>query len=585
MTYAESLKTGGKKSARALLSAIGSVPDLANELTVNPFLRAFGKQPLGSTKEQLRGEFDKRISGGKPSSSTEEALYSVPEYAITGLGSGVAKGTGMASKALSNLLKPTISGAVGTAAATKVLSDNPNNVIGGIAASLAPGFVKPSATKAKNMTKIPEKIGDMFRKAKLSPDKQTKILEKVAHNIGDEQILSQQHIQGGELGLKATRIEKEKLDKQFNKLFKKRDAILGDKKDSMVVPAHNASEWMMDQYKNLENASVKKKFLKSPLGENFKTLIGAKHDITTKEVDNLVHLNPNKLIDRSKLSYHDTNEVLDKIYDKLSNASEIGTKEQGKLKKLSSMLKKNMDNTIKENVDPKDYKFIKRVNSRYKSFATNQKQTFNHILDENAADLQNVYKKVKETKPYLPTNKFIAKNLSEAEREQLANTYLRDLGASEGKLSPELLSKNLKNLQSTESNYIKGLLPESQQNNLSHQLGIADQLSKSKTEPSLTNVLFPSWKKKFTATAGMLDKGKSTENTIRMLERDMAPKSKQVIPGMTTNASILQPMTYRSEVNDVDSLSDSEILSLLGQQESSPDINSLSDAEILELLG
>ena len=506
-----------QKLGRAAVSGIASLPDIVNEaLGINAMNRARGIHKK-SAREAAQELYDEYLPGGKPETKTEKVIYAIPEYGSTGLIGGVAKGTGKAAQALSNFLKPTGLGAAGTAASETVLANSPDSKLTAVAASLAP------ALGAKSVKKVANTTGDIVRKSmlKMSPHRQDQVLKKIAKDIGEESIGAVEHKEAGKLGLKATRKEKKILDDQFKELFQKRDSILGDKKDKMKIPVQEAGYWMADHYSKLKNPALKEEFLSSPLGKHLKTIIGKDKKIPVNEHDLY------EKVHNSKLSYHDTEEMLHGIYNKLSNVSEIGTKEQGRLKKLSTILKNNMNSTIKENVTPQDYKFIKRLNSRYKSFSTNQKETFNHILDENAADLENVYKKVKETKPYLPTNKFISKNLSDKERSDFGKSYLRDLGFEEGNLNPRKLNKNLSNLQSSERDYIKSLLMPEESANLNKKLSLVSEVDRIAQKPSLMD-LIPAK----TKIADLFSSATSPENTIQMLERGLVKKKR---PSMELN--------------------------------------------------
>lgn len=615
-------KKPGSKLDRAVLSGLASVPDFVNEaLGINAMNRARGIHKK-SAREAAQELYDKYLPGGAPETKTEKVLYSVPEYAATGLGSGVAKGAGKAANALSNFLKPTAVGAAGTVASETVLANDPKSQLLAISASLAPAGAKSAGAAAKNLAKT---TGDIVRKGmlKMSPHRQEQVFKKIASDLGEESIASAEHIKGGKLNLKAIRKEREKLDTRFDKDFKKEETILGSKKDEMVVPTNDAVSYIMDMYKGLKNQKVKKKFLESPLGQQFKTLIGAESqiasknidyvgknaksgryhyskskkgepvtevrvpqekDITVREIDNLVHLNPDKLLSRAKMSYNDTKEFLDKIYDKLSNVSEIGTKEQGRLKRVAGLLEKSRKSVVKQSVTPEENKFINRLHSRYKGYATNQKQTFNKILDENAADLEGIYAKTNQAKPYLPTNKFIANNLSEGERSTLGKTYLRDLGLDGETLSPQKLQKNLSKLQSSERNYVTNLLTLEEQENLSKKLAMASKAEQLASEPSLAQLIPVPKKEKI---ADVFAKYSSPENTLEMLERDLgqrAPRRKaDIVPdiGRETMKPIMQEQETGLTPEEESELQ--MLKSSMGEQNMSSGLTQAEEAELQAL--
>lgn len=531
------------KIARALVLGVADIGDL---LTIVPEAYKYlkGKKDYNFSRYADEAENAMRTSdfGGEPESAVEAAALSVPRYAVSGaVGAPLKAVKGLAG--LGNFLMPTKTGAIGTAAGTYLLEKDPENVSGALAASLAPSLVSPLKNSVKGGYDYARKVA-----IQKGDRRQGAIKKELSKRAGAEDIKKAEHDVGGELGREAVVKAKSKIDKQFEKDFKIRDFIIEQSAPNLKVDVKPAYSYLVDTYKSLDSDALKEQFLKSPSGKSLQTLLDVNPSKSLKVREDLLEKYGKKTAKRSAIfqmdeaidnlhntrkgnisvPYNDAKEVLHHLYDKIGNASEIGTREQGRLKHIAGKINKNLDKAIKKKTHAEDYSFIKDVNNRYKEYSLNQKIDFNTVLDVNPNDMEAVYEAVKKTKPHLKKSSFYAENMSDKKRDKFAKTYLRDLGTTEGDLDITKLSKNLSSMQSKEKKNILDLLKPENRKELESSLSSLKSLEKIKEEGTLIGdlpVMGKGYGKLADSWMHIGNKDKIISRDIKTLERLLKPKA------------------------------------------------------------
>lgn len=557
--------SNARKLTRSVISGVAGLGDVVR-LPIEAFnLLAPGrKSNFSRVRDEANRVLDEKGFGGRPEGTLESTLLSVPEYLTSGVVGIPLKGAqtaGKVAQSVGKFLSPTTGGAIGSAAATNILSRDPEAGLTAMAASLAPSI---GGSLLKTIGNAGSRGFDYLRKSAIETGKsrQKNIKKELSKRAGSESINKAEHEVGGQLGRNAVVSAKKKIDKEFKTDFGIRDKIIDESAPDLKINVKPAYKSLINIYKSLESDSLKKTFLASPSGKTLKTLLDFASDdaiqarqkiiqryakkgkdindipeikkYTDKDIDDRIQSIDPKKLGKLYIPYNDTKELLHNMYDKVSNASEIGTREQGRIKNIAGMINKNMHKAIKKSVHKEDYNFIKEVDNKYKDYSFNQKLDFNKVLDVNSNDMEAVYDAVKQTKPYLKKKSFYAENMDPEKRNMFAQTFLRDLGVKEGKLDIETLSENLSNLQSRQRNYIINMLNSENRDALKSSLSDLKLLKGLNEEGTLLGKLAP---KHYGKSADALSYMASKD--IDFLKRINGPKKDILaIPNLDAKASM-----------------------------------------------
>ena len=557
------------KVVRKILSVPGMMADLPIT-AINSGLAGFGShRRIPSQQKSSEDLFDYMTSNYARPETKQEKIH---DTALDILTPGIAnkakylqKGATLAAKSIKEFLKPTATGVTGAAAGQHfVNNDSPG---AGLLASLLPGVVKGGISAGINKAK--PHVEDYVSISKLKQNKniQKNVEDEIARLQGSVGIENMGHEATGKRGILSAKRSAKKFKEYFNDRYSTIDDYVNKYTDfntnsKRFVDVSDGVDWIADHYKNLDQPSLKKEFLRSKTGEVFKRLLNVPK---TKNIDQemgVIDLLVKHKPEVPKVSYNDARQLQRNIQNTLSKAGEVGTKEQGQLRQVSEKLNKNMGQIFNEN--PEMEKFWRTTNDEYIGYLEHRKPKINEILEfkgshkhegkhypGNPTGAFNVIeKRIAENPDYLD---FMLEGMKPDTRDSFVRGLIRNYGKEGDKYNAIKGSKAISNLENPIKERILGGLKKNTREQFEKPADLLKQYEHEMYQPHAESALSPLVDKALSAAPGAIIGGiaggplgavagsmasiagknaiykkitpKTTENTIRALEHRMGKRT------------------------------------------------------------
>ncbi len=570
------------KAIRKVISMPGMVADFPIT-AINSALGGFGsKKRIPSQQKASENLFDYMTSNyARPETDQEkihDAALDVLAPSIANKAKYLQKGASYAAKGIKEFLKPTTTGVIGAAAGQHFLNKDPESSGKALIASLLPGVVKGGATAS--IKKLTPGVKEHFSLSQLKQNKnvQKNVEDEIGRMQGSLAIEPMGHEATGKRGILSANRMNKKFKSYFGDKYKSIDDYVNKYTDfntneKRFIDVSDGVDWIADHYKNLDQPALKKEFLQSKTGENLRRLLNVPKssniDDDMKIVDLLIKHKP----EIPRVSYNDARQLQRNIQNTLSKAGEVGTKEQGQLRKVSEKLNNNMSQIFRD--DPQMEKLWRTTNDEYIGYLEHRKPKINEILKFKGSHkhegkaypgnptgaFHTIEKNISENPDYLD---FILEGMKPDTRDSFVRGLIRNYGKEGEKYNPLKGAKAISNLEKPVKERLMGGLKKQTRKQFEEPTELLKQYKHEIHQPHTESALSPLFDKALSAVPGAIVGGiaggppgalagsmasiygknalykkitpSTTENAIKALERRMGKKTISKEPEVMTES-------------------------------------------------
>lgn len=484
------------RGTRNVLAGIGDIGDvLASPIreSVNLGSKLAGSDyRLGTMGESIAQGID-TLTGGytspkNPTEKTEEAVT----RALSGMPAAGAIGTALKGAASiapnlgqlgtvlaeGNVINPQNVAGLGLASGTAqhILNEDPQNVLGALAASTAAAALPHSLSNLASQAGREAIAGRIGEKLKVNPRKiehfeqagiqpliadvsdssgvkrvsnllenipfASKPLEKASKERRQDisKILGQTSeninpAEAGELAVKGAKNYQTHKESEFSRMGEKVEKDIRQIDDTVgdLIPVKNVRTYYDKLTSNMRDQDVLKKFDKSPVGKELKSIIGK-----SKQYNGLV-------------PYESLKQSLDEINDKITTHGLIGKSSQGKLKKLASSINQDIDHGMTpkfKDLGEESYENWKNFREQYHEYASSDIPTLNEMFkkDKKSA-VDNFLGIMSEGKKGASQATLMLKGLDKKEKIDFVNAAFKHIGSDQsGNFNPSIWARKFSGL-------------------------------------------------------------------------------------------------------------------------------------------
>jgi len=492
--------------ARGIIEGAGQTADV---LALPYNLLAENKLP--SAADKLGEVYDKYTDKkGIPTSDRGKLLKAAANYIGPGAAIAkiptIAKSTSRLGKTAHAFLSPTKLGTAGAIASQEVLNRDPDNIIGAIAAGMAPqSLISYGKNVAKNKSLTPEfvrtlsKFGTKIKDSsylkgiKKNPNIYEGVIEELGARQGSGVINKATHDVGGQEFVKGAelqkKVQKEAEKEQFgilrNYIEKVTDNFTNANNKVDVTKTVNHQ---LDKYKKLTDFDQQKAFLNSVEGKNMMTLMGIKHQQTAahsvKQLSKKLAKEPKEYT----TDYITAKTSMDNLFNETSKHSDvIGTHAQKQIRDMRTSLRDDISSIYKGDKDM--YDLWDKATSQKSVYHDKYVPIINDVLehaprkgyegDYNKAFLA-ATKDVEKSPEKL---NFLTQHLDETSKEVASQSIFRDIGKEKNKYNALSAKNKLGELEENVQEAVKGGLSPSTRQTMEAQNPLLDALEYERSQP------------------------------------------------------------------------------------------------------